>query len=193
MRALLPAVLASLCMLPAHAAPPAVVMATAAALEHGEGVPRDLPRAAELYCQLARRGFAVRVLERAATFADVGAGLQLSPNAVRVLEGLGLGEGLDAIGARPAALRLLDRATGSPIATMPLGAAAKARWGAPYLTVHRADLHDLLAAKARALDAARRHDEANTAATAAFALQPNGTPLTEPGELAELRRIAGRE
>ncbi len=51
----------------------------------------------------------------------------------------------------------------------------------------------MLAAKARALDAARRHDEANTAATAAFALQPNGTPLTEPGELAELRRIAGRE
>lgn len=42
----------------ARAAPPAVVMATAAALEHGEGMPRDLPRAAELYCRLARQGVA---------------------------------------------------------------------------------------------------------------------------------------
>ena len=51
----------------------------------------------------------------------------------------------------------------------------------------------MLAIKARALDAAGRRDEAKTAATAAFVLQPNGTPLTEPGELAELKRIAGRE
>jgi serine/threonine-protein kinase len=51
----------------------------------------------------------------------------------------------------------------------------------------------MLAIKARALDAAGRHDEAKTAATAAFVLQPNGTPLTEPGELAELKRIAGRD
>jgi tetratricopeptide (TPR) repeat protein/tRNA A-37 threonylcarbamoyl transferase component Bud32 len=51
----------------------------------------------------------------------------------------------------------------------------------------------MLAIKARALDAAGRHDEAKTAATAAFVLQPNGTPLTEPGELADLRRIAGRD
>ena len=51
----------------------------------------------------------------------------------------------------------------------------------------------MLAIKARALDAVGRHDEAKTAAAAAFVLQPNGTPLTEPGELAELKRIAGRE
>ncbi len=51
----------------------------------------------------------------------------------------------------------------------------------------------MLAIKARALDAAGRHDDARTAATAAFVLQPNGTALTEPGELAELKRIAGRE
>ncbi|HEX5122166.1 MAG TPA: tetratricopeptide repeat protein, partial [Rhodanobacteraceae bacterium] len=51
----------------------------------------------------------------------------------------------------------------------------------------------MLAIKSRALDAADRHDDAKAAATAAFVLQPNGTPLTEPGELAELKRIAGRE
>jgi len=51
----------------------------------------------------------------------------------------------------------------------------------------------MLAIKARALDAAGRRDEAKSAATAAFVLQPNGTPLTEPGELADLKRIAGRE
>jgi serine/threonine-protein kinase len=51
----------------------------------------------------------------------------------------------------------------------------------------------MLAIKARALDGAARHDEAKAAATAALALQPDGTPLTEPGELAELKRIAGRD
>jgi salicylate hydroxylase len=99
---------------------------------------------------LARRGFPVQVLERAPGFSEIGAGLQLSPNAVRVLDRLGLGERLRAIGDAPGALRLHDLAGGRAIAAMPLGPAAAARWGEAYLTLHRADLHALLAEAARA-------------------------------------------
>jgi salicylate hydroxylase len=95
---------------------------------------------------LARRGIAATVLERAEKLSEVGAGIQLSPNAARVLISLGLEPALKAVVAAPRALNVRSGATGRIIATMPLGEAARARHGAPYWVVHRGDLQAALLA-----------------------------------------------
>lgn len=87
----------------------------------------------------------VVLLERAGALAEAGAGIQLSPNASRVLERLGLGEGLARIGFEPQAAEIRSAATGRLLLRQPFGAAARDRWGSPYLHVHRADLQALLA------------------------------------------------
>lgn len=92
----------------------------------------------------------VLVLEQAPGLAEVGAGLQLSPNASRVLRRLGMGPDLEAIGFEPQAIEVRDAASGALMLRQALGPAARERWGAPYLHVHRADLQALLAARAGA-------------------------------------------
>ena len=93
---------------------------------------------------LARTGARVCVLERARSFGEVGAGLQLAPNATRVLNTWGLGPDLARIGFEPFAAEIRDRAGGALLLGTALGPASRARWGAPYLQVHRADLHGML-------------------------------------------------
>lgn len=101
---------------------------------------------------MQRHGFHVRVFERAPNLGEVGAGIQVSPNATRVLEALGLGAALAQIGFLPGFLRMRDGRTGDVITEVPVGEAGIERYGFPYLHVHRADLHAIL------LDAVRRHD-----------------------------------
>lgn len=96
----------------------------------------------------ASRGFAVTVLEKAAKLDEIGAGLQLSPNATRILRELGVMDGVLPAAVRPQALQLRDAATLQHLARIPLGDAAERRWNAPYLTVHRADLQSALLARA---------------------------------------------
>lgn len=96
--------------------------------------------AAALAC--ARQGWQVRVFERAAAFSEVGAGVQLGPNVVRLLQAWDLGPALQAVAAFPERLRVRD-ASGQLLATLDL-AAMRARYGAPYATIHRADLLALL-------------------------------------------------
>jgi salicylate hydroxylase len=93
---------------------------------------------------LARRGNVVTVLERADAPAEVGAGLQLSPNATRVLIDLGLEDELRDTAFAPEAAMVRDRATGRVLLETRLGSFAEHRWGAPYLQIHRADLHGVL-------------------------------------------------
>ncbi len=93
---------------------------------------------------LSRGRHRVDVFEQAAAFGEIGAGIQLGPNATRRLRALGLGDGLAAIGARPEALVVRAAADGAELARLPLGDAMRERYGAPYLCVHRADLHGLL-------------------------------------------------
>lgn len=90
----------------------------------------------------------VILLEQARELTEVGAGLQLGPNATRVLQRLGLGEGLDAIGFEPQANEVRDSASGALLLRQPLAAVARERWGAPYLHVHRSDLQRLLIERA---------------------------------------------
>ena len=94
---------------------------------------------------LAGRGFSVSVFERAEKLEEVGAGIQLSPNATRILARLGLLGAIEDMAVRPRAVDLYRAGSLRRIATMPLGEAALRRWGAPYLTIHRADLHSALA------------------------------------------------
>jgi salicylate hydroxylase len=89
-------------------------------------------------------GWEARLFEQAAAFTDVGAGVQLGPNATRLLAqwpGLAL-DGLH--GFRPERLRVRDASDGRELGSLRLGAHAQGRYGAPYLTVHRADLHAAL-------------------------------------------------
>jgi 2-polyprenyl-6-methoxyphenol hydroxylase-like FAD-dependent oxidoreductase len=90
---------------------------------------------------LARQGMTCEILERSHFAEETGAGIQLGPNATRALRALGA---LDAIGRdafRPEAIVIHDGVTGRKLTAMPLGAAAEERYGAPYLTLRRADLH----------------------------------------------------
>jgi salicylate hydroxylase len=95
---------------------------------------------------LVRRGFRVVLLEKAERLEQAGAGLQLSPNASRVLIGLGLQARLQARAIVPDAISIMSAQSGGEIARLPLGDAATFRAGAPYWIVHRADLQAALLA-----------------------------------------------
>ena len=99
---------------------------------------------------LSRNRHRADVFEQAAVFGEIGAGVQLGPNATRRLQQLDLGPGLAAIAARPDALVVHSADSGSDLARMPLGDAMQQRYGAPYCCVHRADLHGLLLDAVRA-------------------------------------------
>lgn len=93
---------------------------------------------------LARAGVRVTLLERTSALQEVGAGLQLSPNATNILFNLGLGSALDATGLRPESIVIRDATTGGTLISMPLGEAMVTRYGAPYIVIHRADLQTVL-------------------------------------------------
>jgi salicylate hydroxylase len=99
----------------------------------------------------AGAGWLPRVFEQAAAFAEVGAGVQLGPNAVRVLRDWDLGGPLFEVSSRPTAIRSRRADDGVELACLSLRD-FEGRYGAPYCTVHRADLQGLLLARARALD-----------------------------------------
>src|SRR5450631_4070442 len=88
---------------------------------------------------LARAGFEVAIFERTAVLEEFGAGLQLTPNATRVLAKLDALELVRARAMAPRAIRILRGRSGAQLTALPL-ASAEARWGAPYLVLHRADL-----------------------------------------------------
>lgn len=98
---------------------------------------------------LARRRHRIDLLEQSVAFGEVGAGIQLGPNVTRRLQALGLSEGLLRAAARPDALVVLGATDGGEIARMPLGNAMLHSYAAPYLCIHRADLHALMLAAVR--------------------------------------------
>jgi 2-polyprenyl-6-methoxyphenol hydroxylase-like FAD-dependent oxidoreductase len=90
---------------------------------------------------LGRSDRTVTVLERSSFTEESGAGIQLGPNATRVLRSLGVLQAIEPLAFRPEALLIFDALSGRKLATVPLGPAIEERHGAPYLTLHRADLH----------------------------------------------------
>lgn len=97
-------------------------------------------------CALVDRGFQVQVLEQARALGPVGAGIQLSANATRVLYQLGLGPALERMTIRPGGKCIRLWSTGQEWRLFDLGGESIARWGYPYLMLYRPDLHDLLVA-----------------------------------------------
>jgi 3-hydroxybenzoate 6-monooxygenase len=93
---------------------------------------------------LARGGHRVRVLERAAEFAELGAGLQLAPNATRVLARLGVLDEVVSAGVLPMRLVLRSAMTAQELTALDLGAAFTDRYGTPYVVLHRSDLLAIL-------------------------------------------------
>lgn len=101
---------------------------------------------------LARREIASNVLERSAFEEETGAGIQLGPNAIRALRQIGALDAIDQTAFRPEAIWVFDGLSGRRLASVPLGDHAETRYGAPYLTLHRADLHAALLSVAERLD-----------------------------------------
>lgn len=89
-------------------------------------------------------GWEVELYERSAAFGEIGAGIQISPNGVRVLERLGLRPALDRVAFRPEALEMRIGTSGTQLFRIPMREHAERRYGAPYYHVHRADLLSLL-------------------------------------------------
>ena len=98
---------------------------------------------------LMKAGYDVEVYEQAPELSEIGAGIQLSANAMHVLNYLGLAEAIGKLSVRPSAYVFRLHNTGEIIGQFPLADEHERLNGAPYNQLHRADLHDLLAAKAR--------------------------------------------
>lgn len=98
--------------------------------------------AAALAC--TRAGAQVQLFERAEAFGEVGAGIQMGPNVTRILQQWGLSEALESVAALPSHLQVRSAGSGEELGVLELGPTARERYGAPYATVHRADLHGLL-------------------------------------------------
>jgi salicylate hydroxylase/6-hydroxynicotinate 3-monooxygenase len=95
---------------------------------------------------LARAGHTVNVYEQAPRFARVGAGIQMAPNAVKVLRGLGIEEALTRIAFQSEVALSREWNTGEVTSELELGRKVEEKYGAPYLFLHRADLHAAIAA-----------------------------------------------
>ena len=91
-----------------------------------------------------RQGMATQVFEKKRVLSEVGAGVQLGPNVLRVLEAWGLRSAIDAVACFPQRLEVRSALSGALLGTLPLGARAVQRYGARYATVARVDLHALL-------------------------------------------------
>ena len=101
---------------------------------------------------LARKGVSCIVLERSAELGEIGAGIQIGPNAFHCFDYLGVGDEARARAVYIDSLRLMDGLSGEPIAAIPLDENFRERFRNPYAVVHRADLHGVL------LDACRAND-----------------------------------
>ena len=102
---------------------------------------------------LLQKGFRVTVLEQASALGEIGAGVQLGPNAVGVLYRLGLQTALELVTCETLGKRVRLWNTGQTWPLFDLGTVSREMYGYPYLTVHRADLHRVLVEAVRALQA----------------------------------------
>ena len=93
---------------------------------------------------LAGQGIAAQVIEQAAAFKEIGAGIQLGPNVFRMFERLNLIEPISALAVFPHNLIMFDSITGEEVTRIPLGDAFREKFHYPYALIHRADLHNVL-------------------------------------------------
>ena len=101
---------------------------------------------------LMRRGFRVKVLERAPDLGEIGAGIQLGPNAFAALDALGIGERARGRAVYTDEIVMHDAIDETPVGRIETGAAFRTRFGNPYAVIHRADVHKSLLEGAQATD-----------------------------------------
>lgn len=139
---------------------------------------------------LSRNGLQATVVEQADEFSEVGAGLQLGPNATRILDSWGLLDTVKEIGFTPENLIMKDALTGEEVTRLPLGEQFRERYGAPYIVIHRTDLHSIL------LDACREAGVDLITSTRISEVSANTTPAlaaTEDGRAFESDVIFGAD
>ncbi len=134
---------------------------------------------------LAQKGFASIVLEKAPQLGEIGAGIQLGPNAFHAFDYLGVGDAARAMAVYIDSLRLMDAISGDEITRIPLDEAFRARFRNPYGVVHRGDLHGVF------LKACQDHElvELRTSAEVVD-YEQDGTSVT--ALLADGSRVEGR-
>ncbi|MEQ8443787.1 MAG: 3-hydroxybenzoate 6-monooxygenase [Alphaproteobacteria bacterium] len=93
---------------------------------------------------LAQQGYASLVMEKASRFGEIGAGIQLGPNAFHAFDYLGVGDAARSMAIYVDSLRLMDALSAEEICRIPLDDAFRTRFGNPYAVIHRGDLHGVL-------------------------------------------------
>lgn len=140
---------------------------------------------------LAQKGIASLVLEKAPALGEIGAGIQLGPNAFHAFDYLGVGETARDMAVYIDNLRLMDAISGDEITRIPLDDAFRSRMGNPYAVVHRGDLHGVF------LKACEAHDlvELRTSSGVAGYEQAGDlvTAILENGERVEGRALIGAD
>ncbi|AET92426.1 3-hydroxybenzoate-6-hydroxylase [Burkholderia sp. YI23] len=94
---------------------------------------------------LAAKGRSVHLLEQAAEFREIGAGIQLGPNVFRMFDRLGVTDAVKQLAAFPSRLVMMDALSGEEVTGIALGDAFVERFSHPYALIHRSDLHSVLA------------------------------------------------
>lgn len=119
----------------------------------------------------ARGGAELALFERSCEFTEVGAGIQMGPNVMKILHGWGLQEALASVAAFPQRLQVRSALSDTELGGLRLGARSVQRYGAPYATIHRADLHALLLAATRQHEAVQLHLDSTVAGVSQSAQQ----------------------
>ncbi|WP_413376559.1 FAD-dependent monooxygenase [Alkalihalobacillus sp. 1P02AB] len=100
----------------------------------------------------AEAGHKTKIFEQASQFGEIGAGIQMGPNAMAVLERFGVADEIAKVAVFPKRLVLKDVYTAKELASLDLGDEFKAKYGFPYIVLHRSDLHHVLLEKAKSND-----------------------------------------
>jgi len=140
---------------------------------------------------LAQRGHRVLILEQAAELGEIGAGIQLAPNALRVLDGLGVLDDVVAKAVRPRAATMRDATTGEVLTRLDFDASFVERFGYAYLVTHRSDLHRSLVDATQATGVAEIRTDSRVVTVAEDA---DGVVIVlESGERLEARALIGAD
>ena len=138
---------------------------------------------------LVRKGYDVTVLEQADVFGEIGAGIQIGPNAFHAMDYLGVGDAARKVAVYIDKLVMMDGQSGDEIAHIPVDEPFRKRFGNPYAVVHRADLHGVL------LDACRAEANVrlvNRQRVIAYENTANGVKVrTESGDIFEADAVIG--
>ncbi len=140
---------------------------------------------------LSRAGWSVTLLEQAPAFGEFGAGIQMGPNVVSVLRDWGLMPALQTIAAFPERLQIRHALSGTELGVLRLGESMVQRYGAPYATIHRADLHQLLRSQVQAQTAVTLRLQSRVAN---FSDQADGVQVrTQSGETLQGALLIGAD